>query len=103
LFGAQQGEDYLVMIDGIDGARGSIRLTYSLELAPAAGARIQFGGGTLVIQQPVPPGQYEIAVGQDLSVLTTVLTTNVVGGLLEFTDPDTTPASRRFYRINGMP
>jgi hypothetical protein len=102
LFGAVRGEDYLVMIDGVDGA-GSIKLTYSLELAPATTAKITLTAGTVMIEHPVPPGVYEMAVGDDLTAWAPILTTTVVGGILRFMDTDTTPRERRFYRINELP
>ncbi len=103
LFGAFAGEDYLVMIDGVDGVQGAIQLSYSLALAPVGGPKITFSGADVVLQQTVRPGTYAIAAGSDLPTFAPLFTTNIVGGLLHFTDPGAGAAPRRFYRIQATP
>lgn len=103
LFGAFAGQDYLVMIDGVNGAQGGIRLSYSLQLAPVSDPLVQMDQGILSIEQAVVPGRYELATGQDLNSFTPVLTTNVVGGLLRFIDANTVGRDRGFYRIQRVP
>lgn len=103
MFGAHAGEDYLVMVDGVEGAQGRIQLSYSLALAPVNGAVLSLVDGGLLIQQTVGPGNYEVAVGDDLNAWTPMFTTNVFGGMLEFLETQPHTHSRRFYRVNGVP
>lgn len=103
VFGAFAGEDYLVMIDGVNGARGPVRLAYSAELAEVRPPVMGLSPAGFSLEMVVPPGTYEILRGDAMSRLSSVATTNVTGGVLRFFDAGASDRPRRFYWIRGVP
>lgn len=101
---AHAGVDYLVMVDGVAGARGRIRLTTSLPAVEAEPwrARPQWVGSRFMVRQAVRPGWYELQSGEDLLQLNSVLSTNVSGGMFEYTDPQPLSPNARFYHLKRI-
>lgn len=104
LFYASPGVDYLVMLDGLNRARGRIRLTASRPLAVVD--PLKFKGkldrGAFVLWGPVPPGRLELRSGEGVLGLVSLLKTNVRGGMFEFIDPRPPAVGARFFEIRPL-
>ncbi|MBX3747501.1 MAG: hypothetical protein KF833_19500 [Verrucomicrobiae bacterium] len=103
LFPAHAGTDYMVMIDGVNGAQGIFRLSYSIELAPIDSPLLTHTSEGLLYQRRLPPGRYAIEAGDSLARMTPLLVTNAVDGVLRFLDTRSGGRTRHFYRVTGLP
>ncbi len=98
-FPARAGVDYLVLVDGVDGALGRIRLNWVLEdeEIPVRRPEFAFDAGRLVIQMYPLPGLYDWQVGSALTGLQTVFRTNLTVGDFRYVDPDPATATAKFF------
>jgi hypothetical protein len=98
-FPARAGVDYLVLVDGVDGAVGRIRLNWVLEdeQIPVRRPEFSFDAGRLVIQMYPLPGLYDWQVGGALTGLQTVFRTNLTVGNFRYMDPDPATAAAKFF------
>lgn len=95
---AQRDEDYLVMLDGVDGAQGPIALNWQGDetVAPPTTALVQ---DRLFIQLIVPSGTYTLDQGTSLAPWVNLLRTNVTRGVFQYHDPDPAVDPARFFRL----
>lgn len=100
-FPARAGVDYLVLVDGVDGATGRIRLNWALEEEPPPVRRpeLSFQDGRLVIRMFPLPGTYDWQVGTGLLDLQTLFRTNLVAGDFLYMDPQPAADAARFYHL----
>lgn len=103
LFPAEADTDYLVMMDGVNGARGLFRLSYSIDLAPIGPPVLAFTTEGMLYRRMVPPGRYAIEAGDSMARMTPWLVTNSADGVLRFLDTQSVGRTRRFYRVTGLP
>jgi len=98
-FPARAGVDYLVLVDGVDGALGRIRLNWVLEdeEIPVRRPEFSFDVGRLVIQMYPLPGLYDWQVGSGLTGLQTVFRTNLTVGNFRYVDTDPAAAAAKFF------
>jgi hypothetical protein len=103
-FNARAGTIYYVAVDGVNGATGTVRLSYALDealLSFKPERRLQgFGsqiGGT-------PGRKYRVEATTDFTRWFTLLTTNLTNGAsFSFTDTNTARYPHRFYRAVPVP
>lgn len=98
-FPARAGVDYLVLVDGVDGAQGRIKLNWVLEEeeTPLRRPEFSFDEGRLVIQMYPLPGLYDWQMGNGLTGLQTVFRTNLTVGSFRFMDPQPAWDASKFY------
>jgi hypothetical protein len=98
-FTAQAGVTYLIAIDGVRGAQGSVLMHYSLMthalLTPLG--RTPEGNNRLRLSGQ-PGGTFEVQSSPDCRTWTRLFTTNVVTGLCDFIDRGSTNQGWRYYR-----
>lgn len=104
-FAARSGVDYLVLVDGVDGATGRIRLNWVLEEVPVPSQRpdLKFEGGRFSIRMFPLPGTYDWQVGGALSSFATLFRTNLTVGDFRYIDPDPPSAAAKFFRLKPAP
>jgi hypothetical protein len=101
---AQAGQTNFIVIDGVNGAHGTLRLNYSL-VTPSALSLIG-----LVSQQPGrirvvghPSMRFILQTSSNLVDWTLLLTTNSGPAIYEFIDPSSVNVPRRYYRALMLP
>lgn len=94
---ALRGVDYLVLVDGLDGAEGRIRLNWDgeEEVPPL----ITLQDGRLLVEMRVVPGDYDWVEGASLGSWQPVLRTNVASGIFRYLDPSPASQPARFFRL----
>ncbi|MGE4181715.1 MAG: immunoglobulin domain-containing protein [Limisphaerales bacterium] len=103
-FPARSGVDYLVLVDGVDGAQGRIKLNWVLEeeAPPVRPPELSFDAGRLVILMHPLPGQYDWLMGDALDTMRTMFRTNLSAGEFRFADPDPATAPSRFFQLKPV-
>lgn len=98
-FIAEASVIYLIAIDGVNGARGTVRLNYAL-LAQANLAPLgrNVAGANQLRLTGQPEGTFEVQTSPDWVTWTRLFVTNLITGTCEFSDPASTNTSRRYYR-----
>jgi hypothetical protein len=96
-FGALRGVDYLVLVDGVEGRRGPIKLNWSSD--EEAPPQLTLRDGRFAVEMRVAPAVYDWQVAEALGNWQTLLRTNPPSGIFQFQDalPATEPA--RFFRL----
>lgn len=104
-FAARSGVDYLVLVDGVDGATGRIRLNWVLEEEPVPIQRpeLKFEGGRFSIRMFPLPGTYDWQIGGAVSSFATLFRTNLTSGDFRYIDPDPPSAAAKFFRLRPAP
>lgn len=97
-FQARRDIDYLVLVDGLRGGRGPIRLNWAAE-EEAGGVTVGLQEGHLVVEMRVAPATYDWQTADRLGAWQTVLRTNLGSGEFRFTDPQPASGPSRFYRL----
>ena len=99
IFTAEASVIYLIAIDGVNGAFGTVRLNYALlahaNLVPLG--RNPAGANQLRLTGQ-PAGTFEVQASPDWVAWTRLFVTNLVAGSLEFADPASANTPRRYYR-----
>jgi hypothetical protein len=100
----QAGQTNFIVVDGVNGASGTLRLNYSL--VPAS--RLRSLGFTPQrahkLQISTHAGaRFSIQSSTTLVNWTTILTTNASGNLFDFIDNASSNEPRRFYRALMLP
>ncbi len=104
IFPARSGVDYLVLVDGVDGAQGRIKLNWVLEEEPipVRPSEFAFDAGRLVIRMYPLPGAYDWQRGDAVDSMRTMFRTNLTEGDFRFMDPDPATAAARFYWLKPV-
>ena len=99
-FKAVRGVDYLVMVDGVGGARGRVQFNWE-EVSEEGGFLTETAwlDGRFYFRRAVVPGAYEVEVSGELGGWQEVLRTNVTSGLLQYHDPQLPNVPARFFRF----
>lgn len=97
-FQARRDLDYLVLIDGLNGGRGSLRLNWAAE-EEVGGVTVGLQEGRLVVEMRVAPGLYDWQIADSLGTWRSVLQTNLGSGVFRFSDPQPASGPSRFYRL----
>ena len=101
----QPNVDYLVLVDGVRGARGRIQLNREVvalsesETPKPRSTEIGFDSGRMVIRMFPLPGVYDWQVGTGLESMQTLFRTNLTVDKFEFTDPEPATAASRIYQL----
>jgi hypothetical protein len=83
--GARRNVDYLVLVDGLDGAQGRIKLNWDgEELAPPA---VEIREGRFRVEMRVTPGTYDWQHGSALDTWLDLFRTNVASGVFQYHAP----------------
>jgi len=99
--GARRNVDYLVLVDGLDGAQGRIKLNWDgEELAPPA---VEIREGRFRVEMRVTPGTYDWQHGSALDTWLDLFRTNVASGVFQYHAPDAANAPAGFYRLKPAP
>jgi hypothetical protein len=102
-FVVTRGVTYYLVVDGVRGATGTVRLNFSLVNA-ARLTPLGRSGGTYRGRISCLPGmKFSVQRSDDLRVWTTLLTTNAASGIYDFTDASAGAALYRFYRTVSLP
>ena len=100
----QAGQTNFIIIDGVNGARGTLRLNYSL-VTPSAlsllGLTSQQPGRVKVIGHPSM--RFTLQSSSNLVDWTPLVTTNSGAAIFEFMDPVSVNAPLRYYRALMLP
>jgi hypothetical protein len=96
-FGALRGVDYLVLVDGLRGARGPIRLNWTGE--EEAPPQVSLRDGRFHVEMRVAPALYEWQSADALGVWRTLFSTNPPSGVFEFHDDLPAGEPARFFRL----
>jgi hypothetical protein len=100
-FPAVAATTYYVAVDGVNAATGNVQLNYALSGVPAA-LRLSANGtpalGFRISVTGASAGNLTLQGSTNLIDWTSVLTTNVPNGTLDFLDPSATGLRLRFYR-----
>lgn len=103
-FVASPNVDYVVLVDGLYGARGFMKLNWGLaraeELRPTP---VRWVDGRLFIEWFVEAGPYEFSLGDGLDEWQTLFRTNIHHGLFQYHDPGQPTAPAKFYRLIPLP
>ena len=98
-FLAEASVIYFIAIDGVNGARGTVRLNYALlahaNLTPLG--RNGAGANQLRLTGQ-PEGTFEVQASLDWVTWTRLFVTNLITGTCEFSDSASTNMPRRYYR-----
>ncbi|HXI50271.1 MAG TPA: HYR domain-containing protein [Candidatus Saccharimonadales bacterium] len=98
-FHATAGTNYLIAVDGYDGASGDVTLQL-VTGAPRLGPVLLLPGGGLRLGIEGQLGRsYTIESSGDLTTWTTLAVAENSNGFLQFTDPDAGRFDHRFYRV----
>jgi hypothetical protein len=100
----EAGVTNFIMIDGVNGQTGTLKLNYSLVIT----SELTFLGTTI---EGYPQMRIEgrtdlrfaLEVSTNMVTWTRLLTNNSPGGTLEFSDTVTAPGTQRFYRAVMLP
>ena len=100
----QAGETYFIVVDGVNGASGTLRLNYSL-VPPSRLSSLGFTPQRAhKLQVSTHAGaRFSIQTSATLTNWTTLLTTNAAFNLFEFIDNGSIREPRRFYRTLMLP
>jgi len=96
-FGARHGVDYLVLVDGIQGRRGPIKLNWSGE--EEAPPQVTLREGRFHVEMRVAPALYDWQVAMALGTWQTVLRTNLPSGVFQFHDALPATEAAHFFRL----
>jgi hypothetical protein len=99
IFTAQAGVTYLIAIDGVRGAQGTVRLNYSLlthAMLTPLGRTIE--GNNRLRLSGQAGGTFEVQSSVDCRTWTRLFTTNVVTGVCDFVDHGSANQDGRYYR-----
>lgn len=99
-FPAVAGVNYYVVVDGVGGAAGNVRLNYKL-LLPMVISNTSMTNSLRFRVTATPTLPFTIQRSSNLSTWTSILTTNTASGIFDYRDTNTTV--RRFYRIMQIP
>src|SRR5262249_51276700 len=100
----QAGQTNYIVVDGVNGASGTLRLNYSL-VTPSSLRSMGFTPQRAhVLQLSTHAGaRFSIQVSSNMTSWSTILTTNVPVNLFQFIDNGAITAPRRFYRALMLP
>jgi hypothetical protein len=98
-FTAQAGVTYLIAIDGVRGAQGSVQLNYSL-MTPATLTPMgrTISGANRLRLTGQPGATFDVQISADCANWTRLFTTNMLTGVCDFIDSDSATSNRRYYR-----
>jgi hypothetical protein len=103
-FSAQSASNYFVLVDGVNGASGTVQLTTTLEPWTEMAHVGTDTNGNFGFQFEVPKGWvFRIDGSTNLQEWLPLLSTNAPQGLLEFIDEDWDAYGERFYRVVPVP
>ncbi|HYV33005.1 MAG TPA: immunoglobulin domain-containing protein, partial [Candidatus Binatia bacterium] len=91
-----------IVIDGVNGASGILKLNYSL-VAPSTLTTLSLTGQNAYRLTGYPTMRFTIETSSNLMNWEALLTTNSDTGVFDFTDPSTLNAGQRFYRALTRP
>jgi hypothetical protein len=92
---------YYIVVDGVGGATGSVRLNYKLNV-PIEMKSTVLPSGLVGFGLICSPGQqFTIQSSTDLLNWASILTTNAPNGVFEFSDLEAPNFQRRFYRAQS--
>lgn len=97
------GVTYFVAVDGVNGATGSVRLTYHLDGPATLALDPGVGGGVDVRMTGTPGLGYTLQGSDGLVEWFPILTTNLVNGVVRFPDPSPGGTPLRFFRAVSIP
>lgn len=101
------GNNYLIGVDGVNGAFGRVVLNYSLSTPNAPEPEISDPGttsnGLFGFQISNLTNKFAVQVSTDLSTWTSLSTNNAPVYLYDFVDPRSTNFPKRFYRVQVVP
>lgn len=92
-----RGTTYFVAVDGVNGATGAVKLTYTLTVPHRLGPAQATADDFRLVLQGAPGVPTTIEASLNLRHWVPLLTTNTLTGLIEFVDRGR-PGERRFYR-----
>jgi len=100
----QRGVDYLVLVDGVRGARGRIQLNRVLEPEANPLQPTEYGlrAGRMVIRMFPIPGIYDWQVGPGLESMQTLFRTNLTKGEFGYEDPEPASAPSRIFQLKAV-
>jgi hypothetical protein len=101
--GIWRGVDYLVLVDGVSGARGRFRLN-SKTGALNPSESLQIIDGRLWLRFDVEPGWYEFGSSPNVATWgTPLIHTNIRSGVFQYQDPDLATDPAKFFRLIPRP
>jgi hypothetical protein len=93
----------LVMVDGVNGQTGTLRLNYTL-VTPSAITLPDMSGGTNIVRIATHAGaRFSIQVSSNLLDWTPVLVTNSTSATFDYLDPVPPGSLQRFYKALMLP
>jgi hypothetical protein len=104
VFSVQAGRTNFIVIDGVNGATGVLRLNYSLVTptrltpmgrTPAGDSKVRVSGR--------PNVRFTLQRSTDLKSWSSRITTNAPTGVFDYTDPDSAALSGKYYRALLLP
>lgn len=98
VFPVRGGEDYLLLVAGVDGSRGEIAVGATLAANPVPRASVLFG--RLSARLLVPPADYVWSVGESLGEWQALMRVSVTNGVFEYQDPAIPQSPSRFFRLS---
>lgn len=96
--------DYLVLVDGVEGARGRIELKW--ETRTAVGSETEappvalLRSGRFRVQMVVPAGSYDWSTSPSLGAWQKLWTTNIIHGLFEYEASDAPTQPAQFFQLS---
>lgn len=97
---ARRNVDYLVLVDGLHGARGRIQLNWEGEELP--GPTFGVDNGHFATEIRVVPGVYDWEQTLTVGGWQGLFRTNVESGIFRFADPNPATGTAAFYRLNPV-
>jgi hypothetical protein len=98
-FTAQAGVTYLIVVDGVRGAQGTVRLNYGLVTSAVLRPLGQTTEGNNRLRlSGQPGGTFEVQTSVDCRTWARLFITNVVTGVYDFIDPAAPNWGCRYYR-----
>ena len=96
------GQTNAILIDGVNGASGTLKLNYSLVPKTTIKLLSTLGSGQNTLRVSGRTNlNFSVQSSSNLIHWTTILTTNAPTGLLDF--QDATSSARQFYRVKALP
>jgi hypothetical protein len=104
-FQATAGTNYWIAVDGVNGRCGFVRLNWgSPNPGPRFDSIVRLPGGDNQLRLTGQIGQqYRIETASDLGAWSNWLSVTNLSGAVQFTDPASNNAARRFYRAVVTP
>jgi hypothetical protein len=103
-FAAEKTGSYFVLVDGVDGASGTVKLTTLLEPWIGAGQVDRNAAGDFHFQMEVAKGWiYRIDATTNLDLWVPLINTNAPQGVLDFVDQDWDLYQQKYFRVMPVP